>query len=247
MDWRRVFITSVVFVALFALQVIEVPFLLHFSGLRSTIRNVLSGPTAARTLIFTFDSREIVGSSDAVDKNGRPLLISLPSMTAALNLWYAQRLGASFIAYYAPTLDSSPPRRESPICSNSKLQVQRAASWCKLLAVWSALTSPATQDFENFVFIDSDAVFLRDNVSVVERHISALYAPGAPPIGFLYHHPQHLMPAAGYFFFRRGRDYVKNPEYSAARRDNCILDAFLINWWNINLPEKDLNFPWVRY
>lgn len=190
--------------------------------------------TAVRTLIFTFDSREIADSSSS--------LSNLPSMTAALNHWYSRKVGATFAVYHAPSLDAT-ASRASPVCQNSRLKVMRAAAWCKMLAVWSALTSPETQRFDYFVFIDSDAVFLRENISAVERHIAALQAPNAPPIGFLYHHPDNPMPSTGYFFFRRSQII----DAGTGRRNNdATLDAFFTQWWNFVLPENDLNFPWAR-
>ena len=221
----RLFLLVIVASLFLSKEVSWVPSNFFENGVVPTVSELTVRITAARTLIFTFDSRDFATA-------GSEGLASLPGLTAALNLWYARRLGASFAAYHAPPQEW-PARRESPVCSNSLLHVVRAGAWCKLLAVWSALKSPETQRYDNFVFIDSDAVFLRENVSVVERHISTLHTPGAPPLGFLWHHPQNHMPSTGYFFFTR-----KNGTSSDS------LDTFLTRWWNFELPVHDLAFPW---
>lgn len=114
----------------------------------------------ARVHLMTFDSRPFL-----------PDTFELPSGPAAVNAYYASKIGASFAAYYAPAADPQNPRNSAG-CKNSQHGTLRSPSWCKLLAVWAALQKNPECNF--FVFIDSDAIFLRSNVSVISRHLEQL-------------------------------------------------------------------------
>lgn len=167
--------------------------------------------------IMTFDSRPVL------DEN-----FDLPSISAAANYYYANKLGASFAAYFAPAADPQDPR-SSAGCLNSLFGVRRSPSWCKLLAVWHAMQQQPQCEY--FVFIDSDAVFRRVNVSVISRHVEFLTnKSGNAVIGFLWNPPTPHLPSAGYFFLRRCKNVFR----------------FLAHWYNYDDPAFDLNFPWEQ-
>ncbi|WOO83916.1 uncharacterized protein LOC62_05G007434 [Vanrija pseudolonga] len=142
------------------------------------------------------------------------------TITALLNYQYAREHGADFV-YIVYQPDHPPTSSNSPVCTHPRLGA-RAASWCKLPAVWEVLRTRSSQ---NVMFLDTDAIF-RSTTVAPSRHLDHLTP--FRPIGFVSNQPWNDGVCAGYFFVRR----------EAA--------SFLKAWWDQEVPRKNLHRLWEQ-
>ncbi|KAL1406388.1 hypothetical protein Q8F55_008087 [Vanrija albida] len=167
---------------------------------------------AALTVVMA-DSRVPV-----VPNEGEP--IPYWTLTTLINHHYAREQGADFV-YVVHEHDAPLRGGNTPICRHPRLG-WRAASWCKLPAVWEVLR---TRSSENVVYIDTDGMFLSTALKP-SRHLDHLTPD--KPIGFVSNEPWDAGVCAGYFFLRR----------EAA--------AFIKAWWDTDVPRKNLHRLWEQ-
>jgi hypothetical protein len=166
---------------------------------------------ASKVLVLQVDNR-------ALSDNFTEALY--PSLSAASNLRYCKAFGFDYRyvtiynddygkleAHPWPSSFSESDLKHAKACYHPILGAARAASWCKLLAVWIAAHE---ESYEYIVYLDSDALFY-DDIDLYS------FIKKASPLGAVpYNHrdlrtatllfqsnmPHILYPCAGVFFVR---------------------------------------------
>lgn len=166
-------------------------------------------------------SRILVFMSDNRNLEKSLIKANYNSLVASINNEYCKIHKYDFL-YYRPYLVN---KEETKLlnCKNPITNTNRHCSWSKLLS-----TSLALQlDYDYVVYIDSDCIFKDFNQSLEE--FMRPYTD--KDIIFLNSKPWgDTMPCAG-FYICKVNEYTKK---------------FLHDWYNYNIPGKDINHPWEQ-
>jgi len=143
------------------------------------------------------------------------------SLAACINYQYCKRYNYNFL-YYRPYLNDKDEIKLYN-CNNPKTNDLRHASWSKLLSTSLALQLP----YDYVVYIDSDCIFKDFNKSLdsfIQPYLDK-------DIIFLNNKPWgHYLPCAGFYICKV----------------NTNTKQFLLDWYNVNIPEKDIDHPWEQ-
>jgi hypothetical protein len=143
------------------------------------------------------------------------------SLAACINYEYSTKFKYDFL-YYRPYLNDIDEIKLYN-CNNPTTNNLRHASWSKLLSTSLALEL----SYDYIVYIDSDCVFKDFDQSLelfIQPHLDK-------DIIFLNNKPWgDNLPCAGFYICKV----------------NTNTKQFILDWYNVNIPEKDMNHPWEQ-
>jgi hypothetical protein len=143
------------------------------------------------------------------------------SLSAVINYEYCKKYNYDFL-YYRPYLDD-----ENKIllynCIDPNSKFIRHVAWAKLLSTNLALEN----EYDYVVYIDSDCIF-KNFDKTLEEFIEPY---PEKDIIFLNDKPWYFDKPNSGFFVCKVNNYTKQ---------------FFIDWYNVNIPEKNKNHPWEQ-